>query len=170
MNMGRSVFSPFLPGSLYTHFSFLQTEAAGRDTFPHGELAVLEVVSVQLQPQQEIVELGDKGPVGEDVAESVGQPGCWRHHCGVQDVGITFGDFRQEWLVFCRWRGAGWRSQGWGPQAAQVKHCLGAPHPEVHCKCSAHLSCLVLKAFASELGGPRGETCKRSKVAEREPG
>ena len=114
MNMGRSVFSPFLPGSLYTHFSFLQTEAAGRDTFPHGELAVLEVVSVQLQPQQEIVELGDKGPVGEDVAESVGQPGCWRHHCGVQDVGITFGDFRQEWLVFCRWRGAGWRSQGLG--------------------------------------------------------
>lgn len=57
---------------------------------------------MQLQPQQEIVELGDKGPVGEDVAESVGQPGCWRHHRGVQDIGITFGDFRQEWLVFCR--------------------------------------------------------------------
>lgn len=41
---------------------------------------------MQLQPQQEIVELGDKGPVGEDVAESVGQPGCWCHHCGVQDA------------------------------------------------------------------------------------
>lgn len=74
-------------------------------TSPRGELTVLEVVGVQLQPQQEVVELRHKGPIGEDAAESTGQPGPWDHHCGVQDVGLTFGDFRQEWLILCMGEG-----------------------------------------------------------------
>lgn len=51
-----------------------QASLAGQGTFPLGELAVLEVAGVQLQPQQEVVELGHKGPIGEDLAESIGEP------------------------------------------------------------------------------------------------
>lgn len=60
---------------------------------------------MQLQPQQEVVELGHEGPVREDAAESIGQPRPRDHHRSVQDVGITFGDFRQEGLIFCRGQG-----------------------------------------------------------------
>lgn len=153
MNVVRGILSSFLQGSLNMHFPFIQAEAGkqpGRVTSPHGELAVLEVVGVQLQPQQEIVELRHEGPMGEDAAESIGQPGPWDHHRGVQDVGITFGDFRQEWLIFCRGEGgekAGHKT--WGPQMAQVKPCIVTWHPEVsHCKCSSYLPCLSFKALA----------------------
>ena len=76
MNMGRGVFSSFLPPHpLPLPLNRGRPQgAAGRVTFPCGELAILVVVSVQLQPQQEVVELRHKAPVGEDVAESIGQP------------------------------------------------------------------------------------------------
>lgn len=68
------------------------------------------------------MELRHEGPMGEDAAESVGQPRPRDHHCGVQDSRITFGDFRQEWLIFCRGEG-GWKAghKSWGPQTAQAK-------------------------------------------------
>lgn len=108
---------------------------------PSRKLADLETKALWVRMSRKVLDSQDAG-------------GC--HHCGVQDVGITFGGFRQEWLVFCKVEGGGWRSWGWGPQAAQVKHCLGALYPEVHCKCSAHLSCLVLKAFASRARRTQG--------------
>lgn len=48
------------------------------------------------------MELRHKGPMGEDVAEGIRQPRRWDHHRSVQDVGITYGDFRKERLIFCR--------------------------------------------------------------------
>lgn len=113
---------------------------AGRGTFPLGELAILEVAGVQLQPQQEVVELRHKGPIGEDVAEGIGEPGPWDHDRGVQGVGITFGDFRKERLIFCGGRGMESRSQELGSLIAQTEPCMVAQHWWVsHCKCCSHL-------------------------------
>lgn len=76
MNMGRGVFSSFLPPHpLPLPLNRGRPQgAAGKVTLPRGELAILVVVGVHLQPQQEVVELRHKGPGGEDVAESIGQP------------------------------------------------------------------------------------------------
>lgn len=106
---------------------------------------------MQLQAQQEVVELRHKGPVGEDAAESIGEPRPWDHHCSVQDVGITFGDFGQEWLIFCRGEGGRKAVTRAGVPGWPRRSLHGYPAPRgQHCKCGSHLLCLVVKALALE--------------------